>query len=200
MSREFEPLEDGDRLEPFHLNIIYAELRRLRKMKAAPPLVLRGMDSDQPPILTDAGSTQHLIRLTANGDSDGLHDWKLVHWDGDAIDYEDAEITGSVDDGDAARELNGLQCPLGDEVYWAWRDNFGVLTFRAVRVLGVSIAAIAAGATGTVSVWSYDGGTAADSGLDVEATNWNNLTGVAASKRIMLTPCCGKWLIDFEAC
>jgi hypothetical protein len=45
MPREFDDLKDGTELEPFHLNIIYRELRRLRKMTAAPPLVLEGMES-----------------------------------------------------------------------------------------------------------------------------------------------------------
>lgn len=45
MPREFDDLKDGTELEPFHMNIIYRELRRLRKMTAAPPLVLDGMES-----------------------------------------------------------------------------------------------------------------------------------------------------------
>jgi hypothetical protein len=45
MPREFEDLKDGTVLEPFHINIIYHELIRLRKMTVAPPLVLDGMAS-----------------------------------------------------------------------------------------------------------------------------------------------------------
>ena len=56
MAREFDDLKDGTVLEPYHLNMIYRELRRLRKMTAAPPLVLEGMTSTtSPPFLYPGG-------------------------------------------------------------------------------------------------------------------------------------------------
>ncbi len=51
MPRDFPRLHDGDALEPWHLNVVYDELRRLRKFQAAPPLALANGGTD-PPILT----------------------------------------------------------------------------------------------------------------------------------------------------
>lgn len=68
MAREFDDLKDGTVLEPFHLNIIYRELRRLRKMGAAPPLALENMNSTTaPPRLWTAGGSP--VSLWVKSDS-----------------------------------------------------------------------------------------------------------------------------------
>jgi len=51
MPRDFPELKDGDQLEPFHLNIIYRELRRWRKSVFVPPIIIDGLtSSDTPPV------------------------------------------------------------------------------------------------------------------------------------------------------
>lgn len=52
MPREFDDIRDGTALEPYHLNMIYRELRRLRKMTVAGSLSLDNMTSTtSPPFL-----------------------------------------------------------------------------------------------------------------------------------------------------
>lgn len=199
MSRDFEDIKDGTVLEPFHLNVIYRELRRLRRMQATPPLTIQGMDSgESSPVIVDWGQSDFTIRLTGNGDADALHDWEEVQWNG--TDYETSGVTGLVSDGDGAMELNGLKCPKSDAILRAWRDNYGQVRFRVVRHLGVADADIAASASGTVSVWARQSGTVVDTSLNVTALNWNNLTKVTSGKRVMITPVEDQWAIDYEAC
>jgi len=67
MAREFDDIKDGTVLEPYHLNIIYRELRRLRKMTAAPPLVLDGMTSTtSPPVLWGQSSGGAIVVKTSS--------------------------------------------------------------------------------------------------------------------------------------
>jgi hypothetical protein len=67
MAREFDDIKDGTKLEPYHLNIIYRELRRLRKMTAAPPLALDGMTSTtSPPVLWAASGDQGQLAKTSS--------------------------------------------------------------------------------------------------------------------------------------
>lgn len=42
MGRDFDDLKDGSRLEPIHINLIYKELRRWRKLRITPPGVIQG--------------------------------------------------------------------------------------------------------------------------------------------------------------
>ena len=67
MPRAFDDLKDGTVLEPFHLNMIYRELRRWRKAKAVPPMVLNAADSaDSPPIFQQGSITSGFLCI-ANG-------------------------------------------------------------------------------------------------------------------------------------
>ncbi len=53
MGRDFVDLKDGDRLEPYHINIIYKELRRLRKTQGDTFIHVEGMnDGDGVPTIT----------------------------------------------------------------------------------------------------------------------------------------------------
>jgi hypothetical protein len=50
MGRDFVDLKDGDRLEPFHINIVYKELRRWRKLKGSQRVQIVGAsDGDSIP-------------------------------------------------------------------------------------------------------------------------------------------------------
>lgn len=142
--------------------------------------------------------TPSVLKLTSNGNGSGLHDWEEYLYSGGS--YSSTGLTGTAAGGDGAREVDLLDCPAGDEYYVWWRDAMGATFFKATRQIGVADADINAGSTGTVSVWSYSSGTAADSGLNVTGVNWNSLTKVTGTKRVMLTPCGNKWLIDFEEC
>ncbi len=63
MGRQFDDLRDGDVLEPFHINIIYRELRRWRKAKAVPPMVLDGAEAtDSPPIFRQGAISGGMAR------------------------------------------------------------------------------------------------------------------------------------------
>lgn len=67
MAREFDDIKDGTVLEPFHLNIIYRELRRLRKMTAAPPLALDSMTSTTtPPFLWGRSAAGSFLAMTSS--------------------------------------------------------------------------------------------------------------------------------------
>lgn len=52
MPDDFPYLRDGDELTPRHFNLIYDELRRWRKLSAAPPLAVDNADGDAPPVLS----------------------------------------------------------------------------------------------------------------------------------------------------
>jgi len=67
MARDFTDLKDGDTLAPYHLNIIYRELRRLRKMTVGPPLSLRGMDGNESPPQLDLLRNTRGSLAVANG-------------------------------------------------------------------------------------------------------------------------------------
>jgi hypothetical protein len=196
MARQFDDLKDGDTLEPYHINIIYRELRRLRKLKASPPLVLTGMQGDDGPNLSSLDQPPMMIQLTANGDSNGLHAWKEMHWNATTAAYEITGLTSSVADGDAAREINNFKCPLGNNIFEARRDNWGVLTFRAVsRYIAKTTTAITArsGTTpgsGNADFYTFDG-TSLNS-LSVNRTVWNfsGATGGLATV--------GTWIVVLE--
>lgn len=47
MGRDFVDLKDGDVLEPYHINQIYKELRRLRKLKGSARVIVRGMQDGE---------------------------------------------------------------------------------------------------------------------------------------------------------
>ena len=57
MASEFPKLKSGDELTPWHLNIVYRELDRWRRMKFAGPVAYTGIDSaSSPPTITVLGS------------------------------------------------------------------------------------------------------------------------------------------------
>lgn len=41
---DFPDVQDGEELTPYHLNIIYRELRKLRKVKGASPITVEGFE------------------------------------------------------------------------------------------------------------------------------------------------------------
>lgn len=47
MGRDFTDLKDGDQIEPFHFNQVYAELRRIRKLKGVDRVLVAGMTDGQ---------------------------------------------------------------------------------------------------------------------------------------------------------
>jgi len=198
MARRFPELKDGDRLEPVHLNIIYRELNRWRSLQAVPPMRIAGAEDGVSNIeISGPPSNSYLIKLTATGDANGKHGWKNVLWNGTA--YVDTGRTGDAN-GDWAIEVNTLRCPRGDEVYAAWRNRWNVMTFKAVRAIGVASADINANSNGTVYLWSEINGTLSNTSNSITVFNWNDTTKVTSGKRVMLTPHSRRWLVDFEVC
>ena len=49
MAKIFPFWKDGDVLEPRHLNWIFGELQRWRRIRAAAPIVIRNTEADEPP-------------------------------------------------------------------------------------------------------------------------------------------------------
>ena len=102
MPRAFDDLKDGDILEPFHLNIIYRELRRWRKAKAIPPMVLDAADSaDSPPIFRQGRTSGGIFRavvttaiptgtITAPSDTGRV---TLYDWDGSSSTAGETDVT-----------------------------------------------------------------------------------------------------------
>lgn len=195
MAKIFPRFADGDEFTTSHANALFAELERWRRMRATLPLTIRNQAGDDPPLieLTQFGRFQ--IQLTGNGSSSG-HFWQEVIWDGS--DWEPSGVERESGDGDYAFEINGLFCPLGDEVYEAWRDNFGRVLFRAGTLEGVTTSGISAGSisamtSGSVTVWSQQAGTVASSGLTVTAFN-RFATSIGGSKGVSLHPWNGRWM------
>ncbi len=100
---------------------------------------------DDPPIT---------IRITTSGSS-GKHEWTQIIFDGSAY------VAGPVNTvalGDPAYEVSGLNCPLGDEILLARRDDSGRLVFEAKPIEGVTSSTAAVGTitsmtTFSVTVW-----------------------------------------------
>lgn len=69
MPGDFPTLGDGDALQPWHLNVIYRELERLRKMTAAAPLAIDNADSafDPPTFMTFAVDQVVPVKLDGSG-------------------------------------------------------------------------------------------------------------------------------------
>lgn len=199
-----QDLQEGDELTFDAINAIFAELRRWQQLRGVGQIRVHNASGSAPPLVEGIFPATFLIRLTTNGDVDALHDWEEVIWDPEHAGGEALVTTGCKSDGsnivDPAREVNGLACPKSDAVIPAWRNKRGQVTFRAVRYLGVADSAIAASATGTVSVYAAQSGTVVDTTLNVTALNWNSLTGVTSGHRVMITPVEAQWAIDYEEC
>jgi len=68
---DFPTLRDGDALQPWHLNIIFRELERLRKMSATLPMAFNEMASDSaPPKLVNDAADQLVPVLLGGGGID----------------------------------------------------------------------------------------------------------------------------------
>lgn len=198
MGKRFEMMRDGDVLQPHHINAIHRELNRWRGLRAVHPLQITGAeDGLSSPEISYAEQRPITIKLTATGDANGKHEWQGVVWNGTA--FINSSRSGDVN-GDWAMEINGLRCPKSDEIYQAWRNNWGVWTFKAVRTLAVASADINANSSGTVYLWSLFNGAYTNSNTSITAYNWNDTTKVTSGKRLMLTPHASRWLVDFEVC
>src|SRR4051794_30970905 len=69
MATEFPKLKSGDELTPWHLNIIYRELDRWRRLKFAGPVAYSGIDSaSSPPVVTILGTGAQGRPGKASGD------------------------------------------------------------------------------------------------------------------------------------
>lgn len=55
MPRDFPEIRDGDPIEPWHLNIVYRELRRLRKMRGGGTITVQNADGTLPPLIVQGG-------------------------------------------------------------------------------------------------------------------------------------------------
>lgn len=55
MPRDFPEIRDGTPIEPWHLNIIYRELRRLRKMRGGGTITVQNADGTLPPLIVQGG-------------------------------------------------------------------------------------------------------------------------------------------------
>lgn len=197
-------LRDGDEWTLDDWNSVLAELRRLNKLRGTGQIQVRNANNDAPPIVQGVFPQPFTIRLTGVGDANGYHKWEEVYYGPDANGTYTLVTTGCKSDNntviDQAREVNGLRCPQSDEVYYAWRDWQGVVTFKAVRHLAVAAADINAGVSGNAYLWSVISNSETNSSTVVTAYNWNNNTKVTSGKRLMLTPVANRWYIDYEAC
>ena len=102
MPREFEDIKDGTMLEPFHLNMIYRELRRWRKAKAVVLMVLDSAASaDSPPVWRmeiDSPSIARAVVTTAIptgtiGTPSDTGEVTLYNWDGTTSDAGDTAVS-----------------------------------------------------------------------------------------------------------
>jgi hypothetical protein len=195
---------EGDEFTIDDIRAIYAELRRWNKLSARGQIRVHNANNDSPPVVEGILPQPFSIRITTTGDANGNHSWSEVFWGVDANGNSAYVLTGVSSDGtntvDPAREVNGLKCPRGDEVYYAWRSWQGDVTFKAVRAIGVASADINANSNGTVYLWSEINGTLSNTSNSITVFNWNDTTKVTSGKRVMLTPHSTRWLVDFEVC
>lgn len=197
-------LRDGEELTVDDINAERAELRRWNKLTARGQIRVLNANNDHPPIIEGIFPQPFTLRLTDVGDANGYHKWEEVYYGPDANGTYTLITTGCKSDNntiiDQAREVNGLRCPKSDHVYHAWRSPLGEVTFEAVRTFGVSGATINANSSGSVYLWSLFNGTLTNSNTSITAYNWNNTNSVTSGVRVMLTPYCGRWWVDFEVC
>lgn len=67
MAQDFPRIKDGDKIEPYHFNMIYDELTRLRKMKFRGPVSTTGMDSASgPPVVTIFPGASGQLAITSS--------------------------------------------------------------------------------------------------------------------------------------
>ncbi len=64
---DFPALNDGDELAPWHLNIIYRELERLRKMTATHPMTFDHMASEGTPPMLRNGAVDQIVPVLVGG-------------------------------------------------------------------------------------------------------------------------------------
>lgn len=76
MPEDFPTLRDGDILEPWHLNILYDEARRWRKLKGAPPINVSNNDGDGTPLIEFTETPPIFARITAT--YSGGYAWEEV--------------------------------------------------------------------------------------------------------------------------
>lgn len=70
--RQLPRLKDGDELEPWHLNVIYAELERLNKMRGSGSIVVQNRDGGPLIMSTDAtGAGDRWATLPGGGIAGG---------------------------------------------------------------------------------------------------------------------------------
>jgi hypothetical protein len=121
MPQDFPELQDGDQLEPWHLNVIYDELRRLRLLKGAGTLQVNQPRSGGPPVIEDVSIQPFYIQLT--GAYSSGYPWKEVMI-GPTRGVADAGVTGDSAHGDPAYELQSGDTTLTADgtVYQAWRS------------------------------------------------------------------------------
>ena len=147
-------LRDGDEWTLDDWNSVLGELRRWNRLTARGQVRVLNANNDHPPLIEGLFPRPFTIRLTDVGDANGYHKWEEVYYGPDANGTYTLVTTGCMSDNntviDQARELNGLRCPKSDQVYHAWRDWQGVVTFEAVRTFGVSGATINAKSGGSV--------------------------------------------------
>ena len=125
---DFPDLADGEPLEPLHFNVIYDELRRWRKMTAAPPLAVSGADGDGTPFVYLSEVPPFFIKLTATYASGYAWIEVLI---GPGYTVVDTTVTGGPATGSAAfeRQANDTTLTVDGTVYEARYSPGGGLTF-----------------------------------------------------------------------
>jgi hypothetical protein len=130
MGRDFVDLKDGDTLEPFHINQIYKELRRWRKLKGSQRVQIVGAnDGDSVPQIVVVINPMMYVGV-ANGDiparsgttvGEGIV--TIKQFDGTTI--EDAQ-TNDIDVKNPSDTTMTSGNGIDDGQYVkVWRDYFG---------------------------------------------------------------------------
>jgi hypothetical protein len=102
MPSDLPTLHDGDLLEPWHLNVIYAELKRWRKLRGVTPIAVNGADSDAAPTLHIDITPPMFARLT--GVYAAGYPWEEVSISAGRV-IATTGLTGNAATGNAAFEI-----------------------------------------------------------------------------------------------
>ena len=132
MGRDFVDLKDGDRLEPYHINIIYKELRRWRKLRGASRVVIRGVaDGESIPEIDIAFPPSGFVGVAngvisaRSGTTAGTGVVTIKQLDGNTI--TDSQVSNvTVYNASSTTMTSGNGIASGQYV-WVQRDAFGAL-------------------------------------------------------------------------
>lgn len=132
MGRDFAELKAGDRLEPYHLNQVYRELKRWRKLRGSARVILRGVaDGESIPEIDIAFPPLGFVGVAngnitkRSGTTPGTGTVTIKQYDGSVlVDAQVSDLTVYNASSTGMTSGNGID---SGQYVWVQRDAFGTL-------------------------------------------------------------------------